>query len=139
MGFYYTSSWNHFRSHTTISMDLWQSDSLVATVYYADSINDSSGLYYGENTYLVYSTDLGANWQSSSLNINYGWPMVALHISPHSCNIIREDLVDGDENWELSASSKHHHHISSGILHFSSGNGRMDCRELLCDVPKRCL
>ncbi len=50
--------------------------------------------------------------------------MVALHISPHSCNIIREDLVDGDENWDTFSfleASPPYKQWDSSLLHRETG------------------
>ena len=78
-------------------------DSLVATVYFASG--DSSGGY--EDIYLVFSTDLGRTWHSSALGQRYlpgsyysayGQSMIALHIVPHSCHIIRQFLGKMDAN-----------------------------------------
>jgi hypothetical protein len=67
-------------------------DSLVATVYF----DDSSYANGGENTYLVFSTNLGQSWQSSFLDSSYIFPIVTLHISPHTCNIIRQHMDSED-------------------------------------------
>ena len=68
-------------------------DSLVATVFYLNEDPD----YLGASTYVIYSTDLGASWESALLNKGYGSEMLTLHISPHSCNIIRE-YIGGEES-----------------------------------------
>ena len=76
-------------------------DSLVATVYFTSG-DSSSG--YGD-IYLVLSTDLGKTWHSAALNQRYlprplysaYWQsMIALHIVPHSCKIIRQFLGQMD-------------------------------------------
>jgi hypothetical protein len=68
-------------------------DSLVATVFFDStggifSLGADSLIRY--TTYLVYSTDLGKSWNSSILDHDYVWGMMALFIVPHSCTIYRQ-------------------------------------------------
>jgi Secretion system C-terminal sorting domain len=78
-------------------------DSLVATVYFDDSSYGNGG----ENTYLVYSTNLGRTWQSSFLDSTYKFGFVSLLVQPHSCRILRlridsVDFVQGSTTFLVS-------------------------------------
>ncbi|HET6402390.1 MAG TPA: T9SS type A sorting domain-containing protein [Candidatus Kapabacteria bacterium] len=93
-------------------------DSLVSTVYFAP------GSYYGPNVYLVFSTDLGLHWQSSLLDDNYSEGMVSLHISPHSCNIIREHLdgIDGlGDTYSFFEAPPPYKNWDTSLLHIETG------------------
>lgn len=95
-------------------------DSLVATIYYTNNIGSRGN---NGKTYLVFSTDLGKTWNSSLLDQSYLWPMVSLHISPHSCNIVRQ-FVDYNkqlDTYNFLESSPPYNIWGSGLLNRETG------------------
>ncbi len=58
-------------------------DSIVATVLFQGNVGDFS-------TYLVYSRNLGQNWQAQPLETHYPDGLLSLFIPPHSCSIFAE-------------------------------------------------
>jgi hypothetical protein len=71
-------------------------DSLVATVYY-HPVGYASNGNRTYDTYLVYSSDQGLSWQARVLVQGTDWGITTLHISPHSCDIIRESVNFQDQ------------------------------------------
>jgi hypothetical protein len=79
-------------------------DSLIASIYIQPLSTQQHPTY---QMYLVYSTDLGAHWNSNKLD-SAVWPAPhtsLLHISPHSCTIIRAfdttDKIDETNFYKL--------------------------------------
>ncbi len=95
-------------------------DSLVATIYYTNNTGSKGN---NGKTYLVFSTDLGKTWNSSLLDQGYLWPMVSLHISPHSCHIVRE-FVDYNrhlDTYSFLESSPPYDSWGSGLMNKETG------------------
>ena len=93
-------------------------DSLVATVYYHPT---SSRTY---DTYLVFSTDQGQSWQARMLDQGTSWLMTALHISPHSCDIIRQSVNSQDQlgdKYSFLTSSFDYRVWNPSFMHYETG------------------
>ena len=93
-------------------------DSLIATVYYHPI---SPGTY---DTYLVFSTDQGQSWQARSLDQGTRGLMEALHISPHTCDIIRQSVnfQDGlNDKYSFLKSSIDYRAWNPSFMHYETG------------------
>ncbi|HWF44818.1 MAG TPA: T9SS type A sorting domain-containing protein [Candidatus Kapabacteria bacterium] len=97
-------TWNSITNVSGLSLDAspqfqfiyGNRDSLVATVYY-HPVGYASNGNRKYDTYLVFSTDQGQSWQSRAFDQATDWGMTSLHISPHSCDIIRESVNFQDQ------------------------------------------
>lgn len=69
-------------------------DSLIATVSGRRETSDPRDVHF----WIVYSTDLGANWSSVDCGSLQGY-LLPLFIPPHKCSIIREILYGCASGW----------------------------------------
>ncbi len=116
-------SWDSITKVSGITLDSESSfmgiygnrDSLVATIYLT-GLTDS-----GYKVFLVYSTDLGRSWQSSLIDQIYQYGTIGLHVSPHSCNIIRQLTNYLDDTYSFFLASPSYTNWNSIFDHIETG------------------